>query len=152
MFHKERDMTEHVVRWLIEAGFTVRTETMVGYGYCDVTAYDSDSRRLIAIELKLTKITEAMRQASTNQSFAESYVAFPSTVAHKIIDKPRWEAYLRQGIGIISVTQCEVSILVDAIPCPHSGPDTLHDHIVRRFQRHGSRISTRTIKRRVKGW
>lgn len=72
--------------------------------------------RLIAIELKMARVDEAMCQARDNLGFAdESYVAFPSKVARRVFGNPsRWPEFFRSGIGLISVTRCQCRVLVAA--------------------------------------
>lgn len=69
--------------------------------------------RLVALELKMSRIEEAMRQSFNNLGFAsESYVGFPSDVAHRINDKPkRWQHYLDAGVGLLSVSKDECVVL-----------------------------------------
>lgn len=70
--------------------------------------------RIIAVELKLHKIDEAMKQAKANLGFAEeSYVAFPMSLARRIAESStKWAAYLDEGIGVIGVLprRCEIII------------------------------------------
>ncbi|MDX1969846.1 MAG: hypothetical protein SFV23_21920 [Planctomycetaceae bacterium] len=68
--------------------------------------------RLMAVELKLFRIDEAMQQAKDHLEFAtESYAAFPLDVAAKVTSQSwRWSRYLDAGVGVVSVDQekCEV--------------------------------------------
>lgn len=63
--------------------------------------------RLVAVELKLTRIEEAMQQARSNLGLgAESYVAFPSAIARRVAaNARRWQDYFDAGIGLLSVTK-----------------------------------------------
>jgi len=72
--------------------------------------------RMVAVELKLSRIEEAMRQAHANQGFAdESYVAFPSDVARRVsANASRWSEFFSAGIGLISVSRCQCRVLVPA--------------------------------------
>lgn len=71
-------------------------------------------KRLMAIELKLTRIEEVMSQARSNLYFAEeSYVGLPRDVALRVFSKrQRWEEFFNKGVGLLSVahTGCEVLI------------------------------------------
>jgi hypothetical protein len=71
-------------------------------------------KRLMAVELKLTRIDEVMCQARNNLHFAdESYVALPSDVALRVfLKRERWSEFFNQGVGLLSVTLggCEVLI------------------------------------------
>jgi hypothetical protein len=69
-------------------------------------------KRLVAIELKLHRVEEAMHQAVANLAFAdESYVALPSALAFRVHHKPqRWNEFFEQGVGLISVStrSCQI--------------------------------------------
>jgi hypothetical protein len=70
--------------------------------------------RLVAVELKLQRIEEAMRQALNNLGFAEeSYVGLPDGAAHRVASNAsRWSDFFDAGVGLLSVAQqgCEVLI------------------------------------------
>ncbi len=71
-------------------------------------------KRLIAVELKLNRIEEAMSQAENNLHFAEeSYVALPADVAYRVSQKPaRWAASFSAGVGLVSVTSRSCHVVV----------------------------------------
>ena len=68
--------------------------------------------RIVAVELKLSRVEEAMRQAVKNLGFAdESYIALPSNVAGRVISTAgRWSKFFDLGVGVISVAnhRCQV--------------------------------------------
>jgi hypothetical protein len=68
--------------------------------------------RIVAVELKLSRVDEAMRQAVNNLGFAdESYIALPSDAARRVMSTAgRWSRFFDLGIGLISVARhrCEV--------------------------------------------
>lgn len=70
--------------------------------------------RLVAVELKLSRIEEAMRQAMNNLGFAEeSYVGLPATVAHRVASRcSRWSVFFEAGIGLLSVSRRHCEVLV----------------------------------------
>lgn len=72
--------------------------------------------RLVAVELKLSRVDEAMRQALNNLGFAgESYVGLPAEVAQRVASKAsRWSRFFNAGVGLISVTQHNCEVLVRA--------------------------------------
>lgn len=76
--------------------------------------------RLIAVELKLARIEEALQQARANLGFAdESYAAFPMPIAQRIASNPKpWASYFNDGIGVIGVgrRRCEVLIQYNQSP------------------------------------
>lgn len=70
--------------------------------------------RLVAVELKLARIEEAMHQAMNNLGFAEeSYVGLPAIVAHRVASNPsRWSAFFDAGVGLLSVSRHHCEILI----------------------------------------
>ena len=64
-------------------------------------------RQLVAVELELSRIEEALRQAKSNLGFAdESYVAVPWEVANRVKEKTtRSSLFLDAGVGLISVSE-----------------------------------------------
>jgi len=71
---------------------------------------------LVAVELKLSRIDEAMRQALNNLGFAEeSYVGFPAELASRVASNAaRWSDFFDAGVGLLSVTRRGCKVLVPA--------------------------------------
>lgn len=86
-------------------------------------------KRLVAVELKLSRIHEVFRQAWSNLEFAiESYMAMPLTVAERVASNPEYSAAMaKTGVGLISVTPNGCSVLVN------SGSGTSGDAAVRMY-------------------
>jgi hypothetical protein len=60
--------------------------------------------RIVAVELKLNRIHEALEQACSNRAFAsESYVALPSRTARRLIRTDRIDLFRKNGVGILAV-------------------------------------------------
>jgi len=72
--------------------------------------------RLVAIELKLSRIDEAMHQGLNNLGFAdESFVGLPSDVAHRVASNARrWSDFFDAGVGLLSVARRSCEVLVPA--------------------------------------
>ncbi len=70
--------------------------------------------RLIAVELKLSRVEEAMRQALNNLAFAdESYVALPADNAKRVESTPsRWSTFFSAGVGLLSVTHSRCQVMI----------------------------------------
>jgi len=70
--------------------------------------------RLIAVELKLSRVEQAMRQALNNLAFAdESYVALPTDIARRVVHTPsRWSTFFSAGVGLLSVTHRRCQVLI----------------------------------------
>lgn len=74
--------------------------------------------RLVAVELKLSRVAEAMRQALNNLGFAtESYVGLPAQVARRVAsDSSRWSDFFGAGVGLLSVTRRGCKVIVPPRP------------------------------------
>lgn len=73
-------------------------------------------QRLIALELKLSRIDEAMTQALNNLGFAdESYVGLPKDVALRVAsNQSRWASHFDRGIGLLAVASRSCKVLLPA--------------------------------------
>ena len=69
--------------------------------------------RIVAVELKLSRVDEAMRQAVNNLGFAdESYIALPADVARRVMSsETRWSKFFDLGIGLLSVARHRSRVL-----------------------------------------
>lgn len=96
--------------------------------------------RLISVELKLSRIDEALQQAKANLCFAEeSFVAFPMQVAERIASRrTKWGQFL-DGIGLIGVERHECEVLIPALPASTPKDAAIQLYCVDRFW------STRTL-------
>jgi len=93
--------------------------------------------RLISVELKLSRIDEALNQALNNLGFAdESYVAFPADVAERVATHPfRWRASLEAGVGVLAVGRQECSVLRPARKAAGSVDAAVQLYCVEKFWR-----------------
>jgi hypothetical protein len=93
--------------------------------------------QFIAVELKLSRIEEAIRQALNNLGFAdESYVGFPSEVAERVAaNLSRWHAFFNDGIGLLSVGRQECKVLVAARKAHDYADKALQLYCVEKFWR-----------------
>jgi hypothetical protein len=61
-------------------------------------------KRLVAVELKLTRIDDALHQAINNLGFAdESYVGLPSESAYRVINSKKKMDFHRGGVGVLAI-------------------------------------------------
>ena len=75
-------------------------------------------RQLLAVELKLRRVEDALTQARANLGFSDqSFVAFPRDVATRIAHTSRAEAFARIGVGVLAVARRRVDMLVPAPRC-----------------------------------
>lgn len=80
-------------------------------------------KRLIAVELKLKRIEQAMLQAENNLGFSdESYVGLPMDLATRIIGSSRRETFSKRGIGLLGVTPNSCMVLIPSCPVPSGNP------------------------------
>jgi len=99
---------EGVIRWetsrLIADRFVTSSS---GRRLQKVNGWIPLQERIVAVELKLSRVDEAMRQAVNNLGFAdESYVALPADVALRVISNAsRWSKFFDLGIGLLSVAR-----------------------------------------------
>jgi hypothetical protein len=91
--------------------------------------------RIVAVELKLCRISEALAQAVSNCAFAtESYVALPATVAERLTKSNRQVEFGRAGVGILGVSTTTCKVVLPA-SCQIDPDVTLQMHCVERFWR-----------------
>jgi hypothetical protein len=92
--------------------------------------------RLVALELKLNRVEEALGQAISHQAFAEeSFVGFPTELAERIATSQRAARFLVEGVGIVSVGKTRCHILLRPGTRRHLINPTLQMHCVERFWR-----------------
>lgn len=92
--------------------------------------------RLMALELKLNRVEEALGQAVSHQAFAEeSFVGFPTGLAERIAGSPRAAKFLAEGVGIVSVGRSRCNIVLHPETRRHPVNPTLQMHCVERFWR-----------------
>jgi hypothetical protein len=74
-------------------------------------------RRLVAIEMKLRRVEEALIQAYCNLRFAsESYVALPAKSAQRVVQSGRVKDFEFRGVGLISVSRDSCYLLQRSKP------------------------------------
>lgn len=112
--------------------------------------------RLVAVELKLSRIAEAMRQAMNNLGFAEeSYVGLPSDVADRVAaNASRWSDFFDAGVGLLSVTPEGCKVVVKAQRSRHGADEPIRFYCVEKFWRtrvKGNGASATWLRPRVSG-
>ncbi len=93
--------------------------------------------RLVAVELKLSRIDEAMQQAFNNLGFAEeSYVGLPVEVARRVAaNASRWSDYFDAGVGLLSVARRGCQVLVPARNAMNWADTAIQLYCVEKFWR-----------------
>jgi hypothetical protein len=121
------------VESLIENKFVVTTERGA---LQKVNGWAPLHARIVALELKLNRVEDALSQAVSHLAFAEeSFVGLPTGLAERIANSPRAAKFRSEGVGILSVgvSRCRIVLSPET---PH-GPvnSTLQMHCVERFWR-----------------
>jgi hypothetical protein len=134
------EIVAHQIQRLIEDGF-VRSPD--GNRLQKINGWVPLHKRLIAIELKLNRVEEALSQARNNLIFADkSYVGLPRDLAERIAaSKTRCAKFVDDGVGLVAVSSQECKIL---IPSRHrsSAPDpVIQFYCVEKFWRTHSKDS-----------
>ncbi len=71
-------------------------------------------KKVIAVELKLNRIQEAIYQARNNQLFADlSYIGLPKQKIKTLKSKNFYPELVEYGIGVISIDGSEVKVVLD---------------------------------------
>lgn len=104
----EETVVEHAER-LIADGFVRRS----GDRLQRLNGWVPLHKRLIAVELKLSRVEEAMTQALNNLVFADkSYVGLPKDLAVRVAAKgSRWSVFLDNGVGVLAVSPRDCTIV-----------------------------------------
>jgi hypothetical protein len=92
--------------------------------------------RIVAVELKLCKVSQALRQARSNLAFAtESYMALPMDRAFRVAHSRLGPAIRKIGVGLlgVSLTKCERFFTGSRVT--KACDEILQAHCVERFWR-----------------
>lgn len=93
-------------------------------------------RRIVAVELKLHRVKEAVFQAASHLRFAtESYVGLPEEMALRTIQKKGARHFRNRGLGLVAVTPTHCRLLVRSRPRRAQADSVLQMHCVERFWR-----------------
>lgn len=102
--------------------------------FCKVNGWMPLHKRLVAIELKLTRIDDALHQAINNLGFAdESYVGLPSDVTMRLVNSKRKATFAGGGIGILAVSAAGCRVVLRATNRSPSPDKTTQSYAVERF-------------------
>jgi hypothetical protein len=105
-----RETLEVEVERLVKSKFAFRTSTGA---LKSRNGWKPLHSRVLAVEMKLNRISEVIAQARKNLSFATaSYIALPSLVAHNFSERRSRKKVEKCGIGVISVSREKCTVLV----------------------------------------
>jgi hypothetical protein len=92
-------------------------------------------KRIVAVELKLSRTSEVLAQAASHRAFAsESYVAMPSKIAERAAES-RSAEFDVAGVGILSVGRGDCKVLLRPSGSGVPVQSSLQAHCVERFWR-----------------
>lgn len=93
-------------------------------------------KRIVALELKLSRIDDALHQARAHFRFAEeSYVGFPDDLAVRVVRSNRAARFEQSGVGIVSIGVQGCNILLRSKRQKRLVDLVLQMHCIERFWR-----------------
>jgi len=94
-------------------------------------------KKLIALELKLSRVQDVLRQAIGNLEFAdESYVGLPMETARRLVRSSTASIFIDNGIGIVGLNPEGHRVLRLPKYCRKRTDPVLQAHCIERFWRH----------------
>jgi len=92
--------------------------------------------KLIAVELKLSRITEVLHQAIGHLEFAdESYAGLPMPTAKRLVAGKRKIEFIRAGVGILGIDSNTCRIILRSGASKSNSESVIQAHCVERFWR-----------------
>jgi len=93
-------------------------------------------KRLIAVELKLSRITEVLHQAIGHLEFAdESYAGLPMPTAKRLVASRRKMEFIQAGVGVLGVESGKCRIVLKSGVPKKDLESVIQAHCVERFWR-----------------
>jgi hypothetical protein len=93
-------------------------------------------KKLIALELKLSRITDVLNQAVAHLEFAdESFVGLPLPTAKRLLDSKRKGDFVATGVGILGVGSSGCRVLLRPDTSKSNQNAVIQMHCVERFWR-----------------
>jgi len=118
---------------LVADRFVLQTDTG---GFQKLNGWVPLQKRIVAVELKLMRVAEALCQAASNRAFAtESYVALPWEMALRLSKGSRVSDFDDAGVGILAVAHDACRVMFPASAHGIKADTTLQMHCVERFWR-----------------
>jgi len=97
-------------------------------------------KKLIALELKLSRVKDVLRQAISNLEFAhESYVGLPMETASRLMRSSDVSPFVDHGIGIVGLKEESCRVLRSSKHSVQRSDPIFQIHCVERFWRHYSK-------------
>jgi hypothetical protein len=119
------------VERLVRDRFVVRRGTLLQ----KINGWVPLHERIVAVELKLTRIEDVLSQAKCHLSFAdESYVGLPEDVAARVESRAsRWDRYWQLGIGLLAVSNSRCRVVRPSHPSVVSQDQALRMYMADKF-------------------
>ena len=93
-------------------------------------------KRIVAVELKLSRVEEALRQAAGHLEFAdESYVALPLGQARRVVSGAKREDFEAHSVGILGIARHRMEVLLRLKPKRRESLQPAQAHCAERFWR-----------------
>ncbi|MFA5422704.1 MAG: hypothetical protein WC374_02480 [Phycisphaerae bacterium] len=90
-------------------------------------------KRIVAVELKLSRISEVLAQARNNLAFAEeTYVGLPINKAKDLFENRKERQLIERGVGILGINRDKVQVLLRS-KSSESSDFVLKMHCAERF-------------------
>lgn len=126
------DITTHVEK-LVRTKFARRTKHGT---FVKVNGWMPVHERIVAVELKLSKVGEAILQASSHKSItAESYIGLPTEVACHVANGRGRRRIESAGVGLLSVGKKNCRVLIEPSLTDTPRDRLWHTHCAERFWR-----------------
>ena len=91
-------------------------------------------KKILSLELKLTRVNDALHQAINNLEFAdESYVGLPMQTAIRVVHSEKKAKFSRCGIGILGISPQECKVLLRSNRTKAKPNEIMQAHCVERF-------------------
>ena len=91
-------------------------------------------KELVAVELKLSRIEDALCQAVNNLGFAdESYVGLPVEVAKRLMKGRKRGEFEKSGVGIVAISPSGCRVLMRSVSGLSKPDEVTQTHCVERF-------------------
>ena len=98
------------INWLVKGKFARRTRDgslQKRNGWAPI------QERIVALELKLSRVADAFSQALSNLTFAnESYIGLPAIAAGRLLASKRSDQLRRAGVGIVSISADSCGVIL----------------------------------------
>lgn len=127
----DKERIGHEVARLVRDHFVEPTDFGTFY---KVNGWMPLHKRLVAIELKLSRVDDAFRQAINNLGFAdESYVAMPAQMARRLATHKTHARFKSKGIGLLAVDPGGCEVILKAVIRGARDDLVVQEHSVERF-------------------